>query len=234
MSKATKPIKEFKKSDAKSIPKFPVTTDHIAGAISALENSRSEIKTMTGTTLGPVNTELLTTMKAVFAGNTKYRCRLAGTFIPTSSGVGVMSITMTTNLNNTNGGTTFALLFDEVRLVRSRLKWKAFSSNPAVSAGLVICFVPSDDGTAVPTTTLVSRIPGVKLTSTADINGVKVISHGLVGRHYASTAGVGHSSLPVIDGCLGSYWLANMSTVGNNATYGVVLVESIYEFRNQA
>jgi len=226
-------------SSARYVLSPTVAVDHCALAVESLDASRvrSESKGLfsSTTSLSEPEPRLLATLRSLFKGSgVSYRARLAASGDVKTLAGGTTTTTVTTNLNNTNGGTTWALLFDEVRLISSRINVQSHTSTPAAGFQMFVCFNPTDDGTATPTDVLCTRVPGVKNFTTGMILPVRVSSHGLAERKYCSSASTGHSPLPVIDGCLGAYWIASSFVASGNTIYVHYMVESIYQFRSGA
>lgn len=211
-------------------------------AISLLESSKKPVVVSTeGKGMAMITYEydlsVISLLKGLFRGSAVFEARLSFQSALVTNGAGTMLSNLGTNLNNYNQGSTWGLLFEEVRIKRTKLHIAMLQPNTAAVAVPQVYYVgynPSDDASTTISPVLTTRLGGTKQIPSGSLSPHTFVGRPTPPRSFASSVTTGHSPLPVIDGCLGAWWIASAANGTVTFTYGHYYVESILEFRNYA
>jgi len=209
-------------------------------AVTVLQNNAirtiSESKGVSAITYPP---ELVGTMRGMFPAGRSYAFQIHGSATLQATGGGVISFAFPFSplVSSFSEWTALAALFDEVRLIRSKMTWTSGLTNASTTIPTQVCVAPDlIANTAVtPSFTAVQR-----LAESREIGLGPFMEHGMnahfavriPGRIYATTAAPATTSPPA--GCVGAWVWASAVVTTASAYYGFISVRNVVKLRMRA
>jgi len=242
--KAAASKEERKESRIPIPPTVPVGGDPLELALGIVGASRGPARTITGPdgyeilSPGAFDASTVASMRS-FLGPREYSFRLSRISTITS-GTGVLAVNIATDLTVYAEGSALAALFDECKLVRTRLRL-AYNSFVSYQSFPFMIGYERTVLTTTPTSTAVARLPDSKLCyygpsptlPNGDTWDLSVSGHG---RPYGMTVDEGISSPRLVSGLNGTFKVVNVTgtaTPVSSSVHFAYTLTTIAKFRSR-
>jgi len=188
----------------------------------------------------PRDESFLTTLKVArsfFTSDKIYSLRTSRTGVVTSTAGGAMSTALPVKPSDMTSTSSLAALFDQARLVRTRihiasLRGAAYASTGPWNMGAVCISFDSNNSSGAPATfAIAAEVPGASLIPVSLTTPYTRTAH-LRGRPWSQTGASSGGSDP-IGGILGTWnFVSASATLNATADYFGYIIECVYLFRN--
>jgi hypothetical protein len=234
MKKSHAELKEEKIEMKLPVPVATTDESRLADAIRALSNTA--VRHVTTSSSGSAESmkfdaTILGVLKSSFRGPTTYKFRCNKTNY-TSSGSSAYQVNIAADLTQYSEGSVLTALFDECKIVRSRLDMALL--NTGAFAVMVGCAFYLD--TSTPTLTLVGRLPGARPFNCASTTPhLGTLQQTFKGRLWGLTDDEGVGSDKIVSGCNCMWKIAHMDPGGivSSTKYIGYSLTSIISLRNR-